>query len=150
MKKFNKSRNFFKVSSRKFQKTPIIYDLEVTSVSHFCYLTFQLLQIFFSESQVQNLKKKRKKKFLSVGMWKITSTWKEQKRITNGEQRHFLGTRNRPHLEMGGDFGKKTLKKKWKSYMQGWFLEKKNKKLKILHEGISIDHFQEVPFFTNI
>ena len=109
-------------------------------------LTFKWLQIFFSESQVQNLKKKN----LSVGMWKITSTWKEHKMITNGEQRHFLTSRNRPHLEMGGDFGKKTLKKNWKSYMQGWFLEKKNKKLKILHEGISIDHFQEVPFFTHI
>ena len=30
------------------------------------------------------------------------------------------------------------------------FFGKKNKKLKILHEGISIDHFQKVPFFTNI
>ena len=83
-------------------------------------------------------------------MSKITSTWKEQKRITNGEQRHFLGTRNRPHLEMGGDFGKKTLKKKMKILHAGVIFGKKNKKLKILHEGISIDHFQEVPFFTNI
>ena len=83
-------------------------------------------------------------------MWIITSTWKEQKRITNGEQRRFGGVENRPHLEIGGDFGEKTLKKNWKSYMQGWFWEKKNKKLKILHAGVSIDHFQKLPFFTNI
>ena len=51
---------------------------------------------------------------------------------------------------MGGDFGKKTLKKKMKILHAGVIFGKKNKKLKILHEGISIDHFQEVPFFTNI
>ena len=85
-------------------------------------LTFKCHQIFFSESEVQNWKKKKN---LSVGMWIITSTWKEQKRITNGEQRHFLCVRNRPHLAIRGDFGKKTLKKKWKSYMQGWFWKKK-------------------------
>ena len=73
---------------------------------------------------------KLKKKNLSVGMWIITSTWKEQKRITNGEQRHFGVAQNRPHLEIGGDFGKKTLKKNWKSYMQGWFWEKKTKNWK--------------------
>ena len=113
------------------------------------FLTFRCHQIFFSESEVQNWKKNLKNN-LSVGMWIITSTWKEQKRITNGEQRHFLGVRNRPHLEIGGGFWEKNVEIKWKSYMQGWFWEKKNKKLKILHEGISIDHFQKVPFCTNI
>ena len=62
-------------------------------------------------------------------MSKITSTWKEQKRITNGEQRHFLGTRNRPHLEMGGDFGKKTLKKKMKILHAGVIFGKKKQKI---------------------
>ena len=105
--------------------------------------------MFFSESEVQNSKKKQKKN-LSVGMWIITSTWKEQKRITNGEQRHFGVAQNRPPLEMRGDFGEKTLKKKMKILHAGVILEKKNKKLKILHAGVSIDHFQKLPFFTNI
>ena len=73
---------------------------------------------------MQNLKKKK----LSVGMSKITSTWKEQKRITNGEQRHFLGVRNRPHLEMGGGIlGKKTLKKNENLTCRGDFWKKKTK-----------------------
>ena len=61
----------------------------------------------------------------------------------------FLVSEIAPHLEIGGDFRKKTLKK-MKILHAGVILEKKNKKLKILHEGISIDHFQKVPFFTNI
>ena len=88
--------------------------------------------------------------YISVGMWIITSTWKEQKRITNGKQRHFgVWQIYPPPGDKGGFWGKKRWKKNWKSYMQGWFW-KKNKKLKILHEVISINHFQKVPFFTDI
>ena len=64
--------------------------------------------IFFSDSQVQNSKKKK----LSVGMLIITWTWNEQKRITNGEQRHFGVPENAPPLEIRGDFEEKSLKKK--------------------------------------
>ena len=69
--------------------------------------------------------------------------------ITNGEQRHFSTSRNRPHLEIGEDFEEKTLKK-MKILHAGVILEKKNKQLKILHAVVSIDHFQKLPFFTNI
>ena len=56
----------------------------------------------------------------------ITSTWKEQKRITNGEQRRFDGVENRPHLEIGGDFGEKNVGKKLKILHAGVILGKKN------------------------
>ena len=83
------------------------------------FLTFKCLQIFFSESEVQNWKKK-----LSVGMWIITSTWKEKKRITNEEQRHFGDVKNRPHLEIGR-FWEKNVEKKLKILHAGVILEKK-------------------------
>jgi len=41
----------------------------------------------------------------------ITWTWNEQKRITNGEQRHFGVCEKRPPLEIRGDFDEKSLKK---------------------------------------
>ena len=49
-----------------------------------------------------------------------------------------------------GGFWEKNVEKKMKISHAGVILEKKNKILKFLHEGISIDHFQKVPFFTDI
>ena len=53
-----------------------------------------MLHDFFFRFPSAKFKKKKKK--LSVGMLKITWTWNEQKRITNGEQRHFGFTENAP------------------------------------------------------
>ena len=55
--------------------------------------------------------KKKKKKNLSVGMLIITWTWNEQKRITNGEQRHFGVPENAPPGDKGGFWGKIVEKK---------------------------------------
>ena len=49
------------------------------------------------------------------------------KKITNGEQRHFGVAQNRPHLEIGGDFGKKNVEKKLKILHAGVILGKKTK-----------------------
>ena len=54
-----------------------------------------------------------------------------------------------PPGDKGGFWGK-NVEKKMKILHAGVILEKKNKKLKILHAGVSIDHFQKLPFFTNI
>ena len=59
----------------------------------------------------------------------ITWTWNEQKRITNGEQRHFGGTENAPPLEIRGDFEEKSLKKKMKILHAGVILEKNKPKI---------------------
>ena len=62
----------------------------------------------------------------------------------------LVGSKTAPHLEIGGILGKKNVEKKLKILHAGVILGKKNKKLKILHAGVSIDHFQKLPFFTNI
>ena len=72
----------------------------------------------------------------------ITWTWNEQKRITNGEQRHFGVTGKRPPLEIRGDFEEKSLKKKWKSYMQVWFW----KKTKTKNRNFYMQGFQYIIF----
>ena len=54
-----------------------------------------------------------------------------------------------PPGDKGGFWGKNVEKKNENLTCRGDF-GKKNKKLKILHAGVSIDHFQKLPFFTNI
>ena len=49
-----------------------------------------------------------------------------------------------------GGFWEKNVEKKMKISHAGVILEKKTKKMKILHAVVSIDHFQKLPFFTNI
>ena len=98
-------------------------------------------RIFFFGIRSANLKKK-----ISVGMWIITSTLKEQKRITNGEQRHFGVCEKRPPLEIRGDFEEKSLEKKWKSYMQGWFWKKKTKNRNFYMQGFQYIIFKKYLF----
>ena len=67
-------------------------------------------------------------------MWIITSTWKEQKRITNGEQRHFGVSKIYPPGDKGGFWGK-NVEKKMKILHAGVILEKKTKNWKFYMQG---------------
>ena len=86
------------------------------------------------------------KKKLSVGMLIITWTWNEQKRITNGEQRHFGVPENAPPPGDKGGFWGKIVEKKWKSYMQGWFWKKKTKNRKFYMQGFQYIIFKKYLF----
>ena len=85
------------------------FDTAKESLDPILSLNLTMLHDFFFRFPSAKFKKKKN---LSVGMLIITWTWNEQKRITNGEQRHFGVTEKRPPpLEIRGDFEEKSLKK---------------------------------------
>ena len=58
----------------------------------------------------------------------------------------LVGPESAPPLEIRGDFEEKSLKKKWKSYMQGWFWKKKNKNLNFYMQGFQYIIFKKYLF----
>ena len=55
-----------------------------------------------------------------------------------------------PPGDKGGFWGKIVEKKNENLTCRGDFGKKKKQKSKFLHAGVSIHHFQKVPFFTDI
>ena len=74
-----------------------------------------------------------------------TSTWKEQKRITNGKQRHFGVSQNRPPGDKVGFWGK-NVEKKLKILHAGVILEKKTKNRNFYMQGFQYIIFKKYLF----